>query len=211
MDDMEQTQVEEKAEVSPKKKNGMATASLVLGIIGVITGIIAIGSLLGILAVIFGIIAIVRASKNPEIGGKTKAIVGIVLGAIAILMIFVSFMLAALAIPRFMAASKKSKVSVARMTLKRIYVASETFYQENGIYPPVHQFNDASTKNSKWDNMGLFVDKPTEYPRFTYRITIGGSDGFEASADASNSYDSSVRDVSKIVINRQGVLTGGTW
>jgi len=211
MDEMEQTQVEA-TEIVPKKKNGMATASLVLGIIGVITGIVAIGSLLGILAVIFGIIGIVRASKNPEIGGKTKSIVGITLGVIAILMIFITFILASLAIPRFMAADKKAKVSEARTMLKQILEASEVYYQENGIYPPVHRFNDASTKDFNWNTVpGLIVDRPSGYPRFTYKITIGGKDIFEATADCSNSYDASLHNVGKLTIDGRGIITGGTW
>ncbi len=76
-----------------KKKNGMATASLILGIIGIITGLFFIGSLFGLLAIIFGIIALVKASKTPEIGGKGKAIAGIIMGAIVIIIILITMVI----------------------------------------------------------------------------------------------------------------------
>ena len=122
--------------------------------------------------------------------------------------------LAALAIPRFMAASKKAKVSEARTVLKSIWTAAQTYYQENGLYPATRTFNDASDPNDEsWLNLGdgLIVDRPSGHPRFTYSITTGGTNGFGAQADASNSYDQSLHDVSVITIDANGVTAGGTW
>ncbi len=121
--------------------------------------------------------------------------------------------LAALAIPRFMAASKKAKVSEARTVLKSIYTAAETYYQENGLYPGTGQFNDASTKNTNWTTVqaGLIVDRPSGYPRFSYYITTGGTNGFGAKAVCSNSYDKSLADVSDVTVDQRGVMAGGTW
>ena len=42
--------------------------------------------------------------------------------------------LAALAIPRFMTASTKSKQSEAKQILKQIYVMERAYFQETGIY-----------------------------------------------------------------------------
>jgi len=73
--------------------NGVATAALVLGILGfLITGIpLGIGLLLGgpldLLAIILGIVGAVRASKNSGLGNGA-AIWGIVLGSIATVSIF---------------------------------------------------------------------------------------------------------------------------
>jgi len=120
--------------------------------------------------------------------------------------------LAALAIPRFLAASKKAKVSEARTMLKQILESAETYYQENGVFPPTHTFNDASTKNTSWTaETGLIVDRPTGYPRFSYEITTGGTAGFEAIAYCNNSYDKSLADVSTVTCSQQGTFTGGTW
>ncbi|MCD6530965.1 prepilin-type N-terminal cleavage/methylation domain-containing protein [bacterium] len=132
--------------------------------------------------------------------------------------------LAALAIPRFMAAAKKSKVSEAKTVLKQIWESAESYYQEMGAYPPCDpangastgtpwDFNDASTKTGAvtWSRVpGMMVDKPSGYPRFTYRITQSGPT-FEAIAFSSNSYDKSLNDVSTLTINVDGQISGGTW
>ncbi len=140
--------------------------------------------------------------------------------------------LAALAIPRFMAAAKKSKVSEAKTMLKQIWEAAQSYYQEMGAYPPCnpedgssvayhpgsapnsrHAFNNAATKAGavNWDPVpGLMVDKPSGYPRFTYEITQSGGT-FEAIAYSSNSWDASLHDVSTLTIDVDGRLTGGTW
>ena len=61
----------------PKQGNGMAIASLVCGIIGLLL----FGVILGPLALIFGGVGLSRANKGAS--GKGMAIAGIVLGAIA--------------------------------------------------------------------------------------------------------------------------------
>jgi prepilin-type processing-associated H-X9-DG protein len=65
------------AEFAPRKRNGMAIASLVCGLLGCIP-------IASVLAVIFGIIGI-RKSKNPHVGQKGWAIAGIVLGFLGVL------------------------------------------------------------------------------------------------------------------------------
>lgn len=64
------------------KKSGLATAGLVLGIIGVCTSFIPIinnlSFVMGILAIIFGIVALLKKSS------KGKVIAGIILGILAI-------------------------------------------------------------------------------------------------------------------------------
>lgn len=59
-------------------KTGLAIASLVLGIIGLVTGFLGIGILLGIIAAIFGIVSLVTHR-----GGKGMAIAGISTGSVA--------------------------------------------------------------------------------------------------------------------------------
>ncbi|CAN5469095.1 hypothetical protein BH10ACT4_BH10ACT4_10730 [soil metagenome] len=74
--------------------NSAATASLVLGIVGFVLMAIPffIGWFLGgipdILAVIFGIVALTSLSKFNG-AGKAKAIVGLVLGSVSLLSVFV--------------------------------------------------------------------------------------------------------------------------
>ena len=68
--------------VEKKNSSGLATAGMVLGIIGVVLSFIPIinniAFFIGILALIFGIIGIVKKA------GKGKAIVGVVLGILSI-------------------------------------------------------------------------------------------------------------------------------
>lgn len=79
--------------VAVPAKNGAATAALILGIIGfVLTPIpLFIGLFLGgipaLLGVIFGIVGIVRSNTLAGVG-KVAAIVGLVLGGLAVLSIF---------------------------------------------------------------------------------------------------------------------------
>ena len=58
------------------RTSGMATASLVLGIIGIFFG------LCSILAIIFGAIALSQINKNPALQGKGQAVAGLVLGIV---------------------------------------------------------------------------------------------------------------------------------
>ena len=121
--------------------------------------------------------------------------------------------LAAIAIPRFLAVSKKSKVSEAKTILKQIYTAAQSYYQENGAYPPTWTFNNASTKNTSWNVLALLdVDRPSGYPRFSYSITASGTlFGATATCVTGNSYDASLADVSNLLVNIDGVISGGTW
>jgi uncharacterized membrane protein YvbJ len=56
------------------RTSGMATASLVLGIIGIFFG------LCSILAIIFGAIALGQINRDPNLQGKGQAVAGLVLG-----------------------------------------------------------------------------------------------------------------------------------
>jgi len=119
--------------------------------------------------------------------------------------------LAALAIPRFLAAAKKSKVSESKMMVKQIWTAANTYYQEMGYYPPTWVFNSNTSKNILWNVLGgLEVDRPSGYPRFAYSIILSGTQ-FEARASAAGSYDASIRDVSNVDIDINGVIVGGTF
>ena len=79
--------------------------------------------------------------------------------------------LAALAIPRFMAASKKSKISEAKMVVKQIWEALGVYYEEEGAYPAaVTDVFGTGTIPA-----GLIIDEPSGEPRFTYNIVLNGA------------------------------------
>jgi hypothetical protein len=61
-----------------RKTSGMAVASLVLGILGFMTGITAV------LAIIFGAVALGQIAKDPGLDGKGMAIAGLVMGIVVV-------------------------------------------------------------------------------------------------------------------------------
>lgn len=121
-------------------------------------------------------------------------------------------LLTALAYPRFKKATTTTKFKEAESILKKIFQASQSFYEEYGLYPPVHDFNNATIRETSnvWTNVhGLHAHKPTAEPRFTYRITVGGYDRLEIVADPRNSWDQSIRIYEPVRIRHDGVIIGG--
>jgi hypothetical protein len=85
-----------------KKSNGMATASLILGIISIVTGFFGwLGIICGLLAIIFAIVAknkikadpALASSKGAATGGLVTGIIGLLIG-IAITVIAIMFVAA---------------------------------------------------------------------------------------------------------------------
>lgn len=79
--------------------------------------------------------------------------------------------LAALAIPRFMTASTKSKQSEAKGILKQIYVMNRAYFQENGTY------------TDDFNLLGVEVPDPA-VSRYTYTIPTANATNFLAEAEA---------------------------
>jgi hypothetical protein len=76
------------AATESNQQKRLAIISLVLGIVGFLTGFLGIGILLGIAAIITGIIALVKKH-----GGKVMAIIGIVLGSVAFILGPIAFLI----------------------------------------------------------------------------------------------------------------------
>ena len=125
--------------------------------------------------------------------------------------------LSSLAIPRFLKAAKRAKISEAKLMLKNIYEAALEYYQAKGTYPKsqfggLYFFNIASSKNLNWNTFPDYsVDRPSGYPRFTYSFQSAGT-WFRAYAWGylPDSWDKSMVKVNDLTIDEQGVLTGGT-
>lgn len=64
---------------------GLAVASLVLGIVGIVTSFLLFGALLGLVALILGFVALGKV-KRGEADGRGLAIGGIVTGVLAMLL-----------------------------------------------------------------------------------------------------------------------------
>ena len=79
--------------------------------------------------------------------------------------------LAALAIPRFMQASKKAKMSEARTVLKQVYQQSAVYYEETGGWPVAE---GDGWLNEGWAAVG--IDAPSGNPRFCYKFINADAD-----------------------------------
>ena len=66
----------------PIGRSGWAVAS---GYLGLLSCFPYVGLLFGILAVITGVLALRRAKRNPKMGGRGRAIFGIILGSVGVL------------------------------------------------------------------------------------------------------------------------------
>ena len=108
--------------------------------------------------------------------------------------------LAALAIPRFMRASTKSKQSEAKSILKQIYVMEHAYRQEKDVYWPNGATNTA-VAGGNFADIGVEIGASS---RYTYSIT-GAPNTFTATATSTVLYDDATQDVWQILDT--GVLT----
>lgn len=63
-------------EESKPKNSGLATASLVLGILAIVFGAVGIGAILGILAIVFGAVSL-KDNKGKSLAGIITGVIGI--------------------------------------------------------------------------------------------------------------------------------------
>jgi Domain of unknown function (DUF4190) len=117
-----------------QRRQGFAVASLVLGIVGLFTlGILGIGALLGI---VFGVMALVKANNEPaEYGGKGKAIAGIALSLLSVLVMpFVIGIVAAIVIPSLLRARVSANEAAAIGEVRTVAAAEAAYQSANGGY-----------------------------------------------------------------------------
>lgn len=139
-----------------QKRNGLATASLVLGIISIPTlGLLGVGA---ITAIVLGSIALNRIKKEPAThGGKGMAIAGIITGASSFLLTAVFGILMAIAVPKFINNIRLAQEEDIRHTRETITLNSLRATHNNEI-----QFNVAKSRFATLEELteaGL-IDKP---------------------------------------------------
>src|SRR5881397_3809211 len=115
--------------VSQPKQSGLALASMILGICGIV---ICLGPVAGIPAVICGHSAQSQIKRSGgALTGLGMATTGLITGYISILFIFVIGLLAAIAIPNFVKARNQAMYNVCQSNLRTIQGAKETWALEN--------------------------------------------------------------------------------
>lgn len=109
--------------------------------------------------------------------------------------------LAALAIPRFMQATVKTKQSEAKAILKQIYVNQRTYHQqsEGNVYYQPGGAASASTPNA-FNTIWIEIQS---HARYIYTISVAG-ESFTATATADLDDDATI---DTWTINEQGILT----
>ncbi len=89
--------------------------------------------------------------------------------------------LAALAIPRFMRATTKSKQSEAKQILKQVYTMQQAYRQEKDLYWPSAAVASAANQNAFGD-IGVEIG-PTA--RYSYVFTLSNATAFTCTATSS--------------------------
>ncbi|MGC9316299.1 MAG: type IV pilin protein [bacterium] len=121
------------------------------------------------------------------------------------LVVVIIGLLAALAIPRYMRASRKSKMCEAQSVLKQIYIASVAYNEEHGTFPPVLEDLFGAGFDSR--PQGFIVKRPSGTPRFMY--DLDGSGGGVARPNLA--VDQSLSGITNMVIDSDGNLSGGEF
>jgi type II secretory pathway pseudopilin PulG len=153
------------------KTSGMAIASMILGILGVIS--FGYFFLLGLIGIILGIVALRKISGSPEqLKGKGMAIAGIATGGVSI---FFALLLVAIAIPSFIKFSGKAKQSEAKTNLGAIFTAMQSYYLEWNTYPA--RGNIEGQNYGCFELIGFQPEGTSRYSYFCGDHVIQATDG----------------------------------
>ena len=119
--------------MQPSPKNGMATAGMILGIVGIVgCWLPFVGLLAGLLGIIFGAIGMSKAGRLGGLG-RGAGITGLVCG---ILSFMLTGVMAAIAIPAFLDYMQKGKRTESSIQLDRLERRLKTYYAEKAELPP---------------------------------------------------------------------------
>ncbi len=115
--------------------------------------------------------------------------------------------LAALAIPRFMRATTKSKQSEGKQILKQVYVMQQAYRQEKDVYWPAAAaaFGSTAAGQTAWAALGVDIGPNA---RYTYTM-VAGSFTFTATATSGILDDDATVDIWTITETGSLVVTPG--
>ena len=148
---------------------GMATASLVCGILG----LVGCGPLLGIPAIICGHKAVNRIRQsNGTLGGLGMATTGMILGYVSFVFFFIWMLLAAIAIPSFIQARNASRKNACICHLRSIDGAKQQWALDNN--------KDGSAASP---TLSQLMTPPNNYIRTMPVCRAGGTDSVGTTID----------------------------
>ncbi len=110
--------------------------------------------------------------------------------------------LAALAIPRFMTATTKSKQSECKQILKQIYTMERTYRQANSTY--WGQGNTADSLPANQSNLATIGIEIPDGAKYLYNVTVATAAALTVTATATGLDDDASNDVWQI--DQDGVL-----
>ncbi|MBN2541251.1 DUF4190 domain-containing protein [bacterium] len=163
-----------------ENSNVYASASLIIGIIAIPTGVVLLGFIIGIIAIVVGLVALQREKEQPELGGHNKAITGIFLGATGVFVSIMVIVFAAFALPYFSKfggggiadvtksyseirnAHVQANLAVVQSQLKNIFVSQQSYFAENDRYVPPCRL----TMNNTWFDQRAKRTAETLYIQF---------------------------------------------
>jgi hypothetical protein len=121
--------------VAPQDGSGLATVSLVFGILSIVTcSLVGIAALV---AIITGHMALGRINRSGSAtGGRSKAKAGLIMGYISLALLFVVPIVASLAVPVFAKIQEKGIITKQMSDARKVQLACMTYAAENsGKYP----------------------------------------------------------------------------
>lgn len=113
---------------------GFATASLVLGILGLICILPVVGS---ICAIIFGIVALSQINKSKgQLAGHGKAMAGLIMGCVSLIMIPIMAIILAMLLPAIATAREQARRVACASNEKQLALACVIYAQDyDGLLP----------------------------------------------------------------------------
>jgi competence protein ComGC len=119
---------------APEKTNGLALASLILGILSLLA--CGVGIIFSIPGVICGILGLKRVRNSAGTQkGRGFAIAGLVMSAVSLVMLPVIGLMAAIAIPNFVKAREAAQRNACRANIRSIEAAKDVWALENNKKP----------------------------------------------------------------------------
>jgi type II secretory pathway pseudopilin PulG len=156
----------------PQTRKGLAIASLVLGILSILTlGLLVVGA---IAAIVLGVIALGRIKKEPATyGGKGMAIAGIITSGVSLLLIAVFGIMATIAVPRIMQYIRHEREAITIKSLRTIHNNQAMFITTHSRFATLNELVEAGLLNQSYASGGAisgYVYSSSDVSKETYCV-----------------------------------------